>query len=140
MTGFLLDTNILSELTRAEPDSGVLAFLDDESDDVWLPSVAVYEAEYGLRLLPVGRRRDLLVASYASILATYSQRVLPFDRAAAEWAANLRAHARRVGRHVDLGDVLIAGTARANDLAVATRNVKDFEPLDVDVLNPWDSS
>lgn len=138
MTGFLLDTNVLSELTRAEPDSRVLAFLDGEPD-VWLPSMAVYEAEYGLRLLPVGRRRDLLVAAYVSILDEYSQRVLPFDRAAAEQAANLRAHARRIGRHVDLGDVVIAGTARSNALAVVTRNVRDFEPLDVDVLNPWDS-
>lgn len=137
MTGFLLDTNVLSELTRADPDSRVLAFLDREPD-VWLPSMAVYEAEYGLRLLPVGRRRDLLVAAYVAILDEYSQRVLPFDRAAAEQAATLRAHARRIGRHVDLGDVLIAGTARSNGLAVATRNVGDFEPPDVDLLNPWD--
>jgi predicted nucleic acid-binding protein len=139
LTGFLLDTNVLSELTRSDPDFGVLAFLSDETD-VWLPSVAIYEVEYGLRLLPVGRRRDLLTAAYASILGAYSQRVLPFDRPAAEWAASLRANARRVGRPVDLGDVLIAGVARAHDLAVVTRNVRDFEPLDVDVFNPWDGS
>ena len=61
------------------------------------------------------------------------------DRAGAEWAAEFRASARRSGRTVDLGDVLIAGIAKANALAVATRNVGDFGPLDIEVINPWEA-
>jgi predicted nucleic acid-binding protein len=59
------------------------------------------------------------------------------DRAGAEWAAELRANSRRTGQTVDMGDVLIAGIAKANALAVATRNVADFRHLDVEVVSPW---
>lgn len=138
MTGALLDTNVLSELTRIEPDSRVLAFLDSRENEAWLPAVAIHETEYGLRLLPLGQRRDLLTAIYASILERFEHRILPLDRLGAEWAAHFRAAGQQAGRPLDLGDALIAGTARAYDLTVVTRNVTDFEALDVDVLNPWD--
>ena len=139
MTGCLLDTNVLSELTRQTPHPGVLALLRDRND-LWLSSVVLYEVEYGLRLLPSGRRRSLLSATYESILVQYERRVLPLDRSAAEWAARLRASAQQAGRALDVGDALIAGTARAHDLVIATRNVRDFEGLDVGVFDPWAAS
>ena len=61
MSGFLLDTNVLSELTREVPHPGVIAFLA-EQEDLWLPSLVVHELEYGIQLLPQGRRRDHLQA------------------------------------------------------------------------------
>ena len=67
-----------------------------------------------------------------------NDRILPLERAGAEWAALYRAQARRDGRTLRLSDALIAGIARANDLTVATRNVRDFEGLDVEVFNPWE--
>ena len=137
MSGCLLDTNVISELTRDAPDPRVLAFLADR-DDIWLSSVLVHETEYGIRLLPQGRRRDQLAAMQAGILSIYVNRILSLDRTSAEWAAEFRANARRSGRVVELGDVLIAGIAKAHDLAVATRNTADFELLDVDVINPWE--
>ncbi len=75
-------------------------------------------------------------------MAEYRDRILPLDRTGAEWAAQLRAQARRSGRMLDLGDALIAGMAKAHDLAVATRNIVDFEGLDVEVADlgqtlPW---
>lgn len=91
-------------------------------------------------MLPSGRRRSLLSATYESILVQYEHRVLPLDRSAAECAARLRASAQQAGRALDVGDALIAGTARAHDLTVATRNVRDFEGLDVEVFNPWAAS
>ena len=81
-----------------------------------------------------GLQSDLL----SLLEASYEDRILPVDRASAEWAARFRADAVRSGRPPDLTDILIAGTAKANDLAVATRNVADFEGLDVEVVNPWD--
>ena len=137
MSGCLLDTNVVSELTRDAPDPRVLAFLADR-DDVWLSSVLIHETAYGIRLLPQGRRRDRLAAMQAGILSIYVNRILSLDRAGAEWAAEFRANARRSGRVVELGDVLTAGIAKAHDLAVATRNSVDFEHLDVDVVNPWE--
>ena len=137
MSGFLLDTNVLSEMTREVPHPGVIAFLA-EQEDLWLPSLVVHELEYGIQLLPQGRRRDHLQALLASIVATYADRILAVDRSAAESAARLRAQARRMGRPLDLGDALIAGTAQSNALTIATRNVRDFDFVDVTVISPWD--
>ena len=136
MSGYLLDTNVVSELTNDPPDAGVVEFLL-EHEDLWLSSVVIHELEYGLQLLPEGRRRDRLYAAHAGIMAIYGDRILPLDRAEAELAAAMRADARRSGRTLDLGDALIAGIARANGLAVVTRNVRDFDGLGVDVVNPW---
>ena len=136
MTGYLLDTNVISELSRDVPNPDVVAFLSD-ADDLWLSSVVIHEIEYGLELLPAGRRRDLLSEIQSSVLLAYVNRILPFDRSVAEWAARMRAAARRAGRVVDLGDVLIAGTAKVHDLTVATRNVRDYEGMGVDVFDPW---
>ncbi|MCY3913775.1 MAG: type II toxin-antitoxin system VapC family toxin [Chloroflexi bacterium] len=137
MTGFLLDTNVVSELTRDEPDSRVIRFLDDQ-DDLWLPSVVVFEMEYGLATRPQGRRLETLRALHSEILAAFGDRLLSLDQSGARWAAELRAQARHAGRAVDVGDALIAGTAKAHDLAIATRNVRDFEGMDIDVVNPWE--
>ena len=137
MSGFLLDTNVLSELTREAPHPGVIAFLA-EQEDLWLPSLVVHELEYGVQLLPQGRRRDHLQALLTSIISTYADRILALDRPAAESAARLRAQARRMGRPLDLGDALIAGIAQSNVLTIATRNVRDFDYVDVAVISPWD--
>ena len=133
MTGCLLDTNVISELTKDAPDPRVVRFLD-EHVDIWLSSILIHEVEYGLQLLPRGRRRNRISAMQSGILADYSNRVLSLDRPGAEWAAKFRARARRT---IDMGDILIAGIAKANELAVATRNARDFDGLDLEVINPW---
>ena len=138
MTGYLLDTNVISELTRDVPEPKVLAFLTGR-DDVWLSSILIHEVDYGVRLLPRGERRSRLSRVQASLIATYGHRILTLDRAGAECAAEFRARAWRSGHPVDLVDLLIAGMAKANALAVATRNVSDFRPLDIEVVNPWDA-
>lgn len=136
MNGFLLDTDVVSELTRDDPSPHVIGFLADH-DDLWLSSIVIHELDYGLRLLPAGRRRDRLSAMVSSIVSIYEDRILTIDRTGAEWSARFRAQERRSGRVLDLGDALIAGTARANDLAVATRNVGDFKFLAIEVFDPW---
>ena len=139
MSGYLLDTNVISELTRDVPEPRVLDFLDGR-DDVWVSSVLIHDIEYGIRLLPYGSRRSRLYRMQMGIISTYDHRVLTLDKAGAEWAAELRARARNVGHTVDLGDALIAGIAKANALAVATRNLADFQALDVEVINPWEAT
>ena len=138
MSGFLLDTNVISELTREVPHPGVIAFLT-EQEGLWLPSLAIHELEYGVQLLPHGRRRATLQALLSEIISTYVDRILPLDRPAAEIAARFRARARRLGRSLDLGDALIAGIAQSNDLILATRNVSDFAMIEVVVMNPWET-
>lgn len=137
MNGFLLDTNVVSELTRDGPSPHVIGFLADH-DDLWLSSIVIHELEYGLRLLPAGRRQARLTAMVSSIVSIYEDRILTLDRIGAEWSARFRAQARRSGHTLDLGDALIAGAARANNLTIATRNVADFRDLAVHTFNPWD--
>ena len=136
MSGYLIDTNVVSELTKGSPDSGVIAFLS-EQDDLWLASVVLHELEFGLQSLPQGHRRDDLRQVLSDFITEFDDRILPLERIEAEWAARLRAEAHLSGRVLHLGDALIAGTAKAHGLSVATRNVKDFDGLDVNVANPW---
>ncbi|MYA32116.1 MAG: type II toxin-antitoxin system VapC family toxin [Gemmatimonadales bacterium] len=137
MSGVLLDTNVISELTEAVPAPPVVAFLSAR-DDLWLSALVLHELGFGLRLLPRGSRRDALNGVLSEFIRRYEDRVLPVDERAAVWAARFRAEARGWGRPLDLGDALIAGTAKANDLSVATRNVTDFEGFDLVVTNPWE--
>ena len=139
MSGVLLDTNVVSEMMKSRPSPQVVAFLAQPAE-LWLASLVVHELEFGLQLTPPGRRRERLRADISSLLTSYSDRILPFDRASAEWAARFRAEALRTGRPPDIVDMLIAGTAKAHDLAVATRNVKDFAVFGVDLVNPWEAS
>ena len=137
MTGFLLDTNVVSELTKDAPDSRVIGFLTDQTD-LWLLTVVLHELELGLYLLPPGRRREGLREVLSEFVTQYEDRILPLERREAEEAALLRARAHRAGRVLNLGDALVAGAAKAHDLCVATRNVGDFAGLAVDVTNPWE--
>ena len=138
MSGFLLDTNVVSEIAKTEADPRVIAFLTSQND-LWLSTIVLHELAVGLNLLPEGHLRDRVSTALSGIVAEYEDRILPIARREAEWAARLRAHADRAGRVLHLGDALIAGTARAQDLCVATRNVVDFDGLDVEVTNPWET-
>ena len=99
----------------------------------------MFELEFGVQLLPQGQRRNRLRTMNDSIISSYNDRILPLERSGAEWAAIYRVQAHREGRRLRLSDALIAGIAKANDLTLATRNVRDFEGLDVEVFNPWKS-
>lgn len=136
MNGFLLDTNVISELTKDAPHPRVTAFLAAKGE-LWLSAIVLHELDFGIDLLPPGRRRDSISAALAGFVSEYADRVLPVGRPEAAQAATLRARARRSGRVLDLGDALIGGTAMANRLSVATRNVGDFAGLGLEVVNPW---
>ena len=136
MSGILLDTSVVSETTKSAPAPGVIAFLQAR-DDFWLPVVVVHELEFGLLLLPPGRRRDGLRQVLSALIAEFTDRILPLGRQEAEYAAALRAQARLAGRALDLGDALIAATAGLRGLSVATRNEKDFDGLGIAIVNPW---
>ena len=136
MNGFLLDTNVVSELTKSLPDPGVVSFLS-QREDLWLSSIVLHELEFGVRCLSPGRRRDSLQHAIAALVVSFEDRILPVERKEAEYAARLRARTHRSGRVLHLGDALIAGTANAHDLAVATRNVSDFDGMGIKIANPW---
>jgi toxin FitB len=137
----VLDTNVLSALMRTNPDDVVVEWLDRQpADSVWLTSITVFEARFGLALLPKGRRRSGLERAFDRVLTEdLSSRVLALDEMAAVTAAQLAADRQLAGRIVDLRDSLIAGIAQARRATIATRNTRHFEGLDVPVVDPWHS-
>lgn len=136
------DANVLSALMQATPAKPVVDWLDRQpADAVWLTSITVFEARFGLGLLPRGRRRDALEAAFGRFVAgELAGRVVDLDSAAATAAAALVARRRTAGRPVDLRDTLIAGIAVARRARLATRNLRDFDDLDVELVNPWDGA
>ncbi len=137
MTGFLLDTNVVSEMLKPAPDGSVAEFLRERHDRLWLSVVVLYELQYGVSLLPRGRRRLRIATLAAGMAASYEGRILAVGREAAQRAARLRARARRTGRRAQTAEALIAGTAEAESLVVATRNMQHFAPFGVESINPW---
>jgi predicted nucleic acid-binding protein len=136
VTGFLLDTCVISELVKTAPDSNVLSFLSG-LETVWLSAVTLHELDYGIERLPPGKRRSGLQAAVGALMAQYDDRILPFGWAEARQAALLRVEASRQGRVMHLADAMIAATAKEHDLIVATPNVADFAGLSVRVADPW---
>jgi predicted nucleic acid-binding protein len=102
----ILDTNILSELMQKSPDPSVVEWLDRQpAESVWITSITLFEARLGLALLRSGRRRQLLELAFDQLLAEdLEERVLDFDRSAAEAAAGLAAERQQNGRTVDMRD------------------------------------
>ena len=137
----ILDTNVLSALMRTAPDTAVVNWLDRQpADSVWVTSITVFEARFGLALLPKGRRRSGLERAFDRVLIEdLSNRILALDEMAAATAAQLAADRQRSGRPVDLRDTLIAGIAQSRRATIATRNARHFEGLDVPVVDPWHS-
>ena len=137
----ILDTNVLSALMRTNPEAMVVKWLDRQpADSVWLTSITVFEARFGLALLPKGRRRSGLERAFDRVLTEdLSNRVLALDSMAAVTACQLAADRQRAGRVADLRDTLIAGIAQARRATIATRNTRHFEGLDVAVVDPWHS-
>ena len=135
----VLDTNVLSELMRPEPDANVTAWVSQRpATSLFTTTVTQAEMLYGLRLLPAANRRSRLEAVVSEMFATdFAGRVLPFDQAAAHAYAEIAATRRRAGRPITQFDAQIAAIARSRDAGVATRNVADFEGCGIAVIDPW---
>jgi len=135
----LLDTNVISELMRKNPEPKVIAWLDTQPRaSVWTTSVTLLEIRSGLQILPAGERRALLMQAFETLLNEKIEgRVAAFDQAAAHEAAELMARRHKRGRPGDLRDTLIAGIAQASRATLATRNTQHFFDLTVPVVNPW---
>ncbi|MBF0166460.1 MAG: type II toxin-antitoxin system VapC family toxin [Alphaproteobacteria bacterium] len=135
----LLDTNVLSELMRPKPEAAVLHWLAQQSaQSVFTTSITEAEILFGLALLPQGVRRDALTkASQALFAEDFADRVLSFDRAAAQEFADIAAARRQAGRPIAHADAQIAAIARSHKAILATRNLSDFEQCRIEVVDPW---
>lgn len=135
---FLWDTCVLSDLSKSSRVPAVVEFLATiPTEQTFISVITVGEIEYGLRRLPIGRRRAELEAVMNEILDEFSPRILPIDAEVARVWGEIAANARQRGFNLDVADAQIAATALYHGLQVVTRNVKDFEPTGVRIVNPW---
>ena len=140
--GFLLDTNVLSELMRSQPDASVLDWFA-QNTQVTMCTSTVTQAEIltGIALLPTGKRRTALAEAAEQMFELdFAKHCLVFDATAAKNYALVVAARTRQGQPISTEDAQIAAIALTNGLIVATRNVKDFENIDgLTLANPWPS-
>ena len=135
----VLDTNVVSEPMHPSPSEVVVQWMTRQvQSDLYISTVSEAELRYGAELLPAGRRKDVLLSTIETMLREdFAGRILPFDRAAAQYYAVIAAARRAAGMPVKYFDCQIAAIARARGWSVATRNVRDFEGCGVEVINPW---
>jgi predicted nucleic acid-binding protein len=137
----VLDTNVVSELMRAEPALAVLTWLQQNSGDgMYTTTVTVAEIRYGIARLPEGQRRESLHQAASEIFAAFPRQVLPFDLAAANAYADVVTVRESLGNPIDGFDAQIAAICRSHAATLATRNTKDFTNTGVSVVDPWQES
>ena len=138
----LLDTNVISEPQRREPNARVLEWIDAQAlETLYLSAITVAELRAGITLMPAGKRRDSLHDNMEKrLLPMFANRVLSFDMACTKAYAELLAKCRAAGLAVETADAFIAAVALANGFAVATRDTRPFKAAGVNVINPWQAS
>jgi predicted nucleic acid-binding protein len=132
---FLADANVLSEATKATPSAKAVDWLRRNEEEVAVNAVVLGEIEFGILLLPSGRRRKRLEEWFARVAEILP--VLDMDRDTAHVWAVLLAKLRKKGRAMPLKDSLIAASALQHGLAVATRNTGDFAHCGVRLVDPF---
>jgi len=138
----LLDTNVVSEVMKTQPVEAVVAWLNSQnSERLYVSAITIGEITYGLRILPDGKRRSGLHERFERFVAlAFDQRVLAYDESAARVYGELMGDRKEPGLPMSVPDGQIAAIARLNHMAVATRNVLDFEHCGIDVLNPFEAA
>ncbi|MEW1962945.1 type II toxin-antitoxin system VapC family toxin [Microbacterium sp. NPDC077644] len=136
----VLDTNVVSEFMRPSPDATVLAWLDGiPRGEVWTTSVTVAEIAAGIAGLPEGKQRTRLQSGFITALRGFDDRILAFTAVAALKYGEIIGHRNRLGRPISIADAQIASIAEHAQATLATRNTRDFDGIDVTVINPWDA-
>ena len=141
-TMIILDTNVVSELTRLRPNPEVVRWFDSQvRDDLFTTVVTVSELCHGTGLVQAPEVRDRISRDNDSVLERFFPgRILNLDESAAREYAEILVHNQVVGVSVYRHDCMIAAIARVNGAPVATRNVRDFRRCGVPVINPWEAA
>ena len=142
MSGYLLDTNVISEFNRrGEPDPTVLQWLEAaDTNTLHVSVLTLGEIRFGVNALAHGKRRTQLEHWIDYDLPEWFEgRILPVDRQISDRWGALRAHAQAIGRPLSVVDALLAATALHHDMTLVSRNVSDFIVADLAVVNPWET-
>jgi toxin FitB len=136
---WLLDTNVLSEPTKPQPDAGLIAWLNQNNEDrMFLSSVTLAELHFGVQRLPAGKRREKLHRWLnAELVERFAGRILAVDEPVAQAWGLLTVQGEATGHPVSAIDGFLAATALVHDLTLVSRNTGDFEGVLPKLLNPW---
>lgn len=136
---FLIDTAVVSELIRQRPDPGVDAwFRAQDEQNLFVSVITLGELQRGVSLLAPGKRKTALQGWLDAVIASYADRVVRIDQETMLRWGRITGVLSKRGVTPPFADAVIAVSALARDFAVVTRNVRDFEPFGVKILNPWD--
>jgi len=140
---YLVDTNVISAgaPTKARVAADLVRWMDQHSLELYVSVVTITEIEDGIakaRRERPKRKASQLTAWLETLLHLYADRVIAFDLAAARVAGALSDLARSKGIAPGFADIMLAATARSRDLTILTRNIRHFEPLGVQTVNPFD--
>lgn len=134
----VVDTNVLSELMRPSPSARVRSWVDDQTpSSIFTTSITVAEILYGIERLPDGKRKQGFTVAATELFTTFSDRVLPFDDRASRVYARVVSQSVKLGVPMDGFDAQIAAICDAHNAMLATTNTKDFEHLEISLINPW---
>lgn len=135
----ILDTNVVSEALRPQPSSGVVEWLNRQHEEqLFITSINVAELRAGIEVMPEGRRKsDLREQIGAFLLGVFGNRILSFDLASAEHYGRIVGKLKPLGLSISSLDCQIAAIAKSNGSTIATRDVKPFLDVGLDVINPW---
>jgi toxin FitB len=135
----VLDTNVISELTRQAPAPHVISWLDAlTAADVATTAITAAELLYGVARMPDGRRKTELAGAVHGLLSDdFQGRVLSFDEPAAQRYADIVTGRERLGRPIGVADAQVAAICRTIDATLATRNTDDFQETGIQLVNPW---
>jgi len=134
---WLLDTCVVSELTRKVPDAQVLQWLTEHATDAAIPVVTMGEIQYGIERLEVGRQRNSLQLWFEGLSRQFVSRILPTDEEVWRTFGRLKASVEAIGKPQEDLDLLIAAVATVNQLTLVTRNTKHFLDTGIPTVNPW---
>ena len=134
----ILDTNVVSEAMKPEPNPVVRAWLNDQAaETLYLSSVTLAELLFGIAALPSGKRKEMLALTLEGLMGLFKDRVLPFDVEAARHYADLAVVAKVSVRGFPTPDGYIAAIAASRGFIVASRDTAPYEAARVTVINPW---
>jgi toxin FitB len=135
----IVDTNVWSELIRPEPERAVVQWEAANSHLLWFSAIVLAEFRARAALMADGRRKDEISQLIEKVIAAYQDRILPFDEHCSSMYGEVLRSARDAGAPIQAADAMIAATARAHGMRVATRDQRDFAGAGVDLINPWDA-
>jgi tRNA(fMet)-specific endonuclease VapC len=135
---YLLDTNVLSEAVKTDPDKSVMNKFERNQDEMATAAPIWHELQFGCQRLPRSRKKEV-IASFLDDIVKRTIPILPYDDRAAEWHARERARLSSKGITPSFVDGQIAAIARVNGLILVTRNINDFKPFSEFKLENWHS-